>query len=194
MKVKQNKGMILVGMLLCVPVVLAMFSPYLAFRPAIYIIAGFAGILTLPLLAIQPILPTRMVDLNPIRARRLHRIIGPVLILLTLVHIGALYLTSPTDAVDALLLRAPTLFSVFGVIALWALFITASLAMFRKSLPKRLWNSLHLLFNVALSLSIVVHALQIEGAMEPVSKWIICSAILATLCASMIWTVRKILS
>lgn len=186
---------IALAIMLALPVVLALFSPYLPYRSPIYLVAGFAGILTLPLLVVQPLLPIQPATQTPgsraFRRRKWHRLLGPVLLVLTLVHVTGLYFTSPPDVVDALLLRAPTLFSVFGVIALWALVIVAILAALRRKLPARLWKALHLSGTAVITVSVVIHAVQIEGAMEPISKALISAACLCTLTASIVWSLRR---
>jgi hypothetical protein len=48
-----------------------------------------------------------------------------VLVVAVVVHVGGLWITSPPDMIDALLLTSPTPFSAFGVIAMWAIFAVA---------------------------------------------------------------------
>jgi len=44
------------GLLLLVPLLVAAFSPLLAYREAIYILAGFAGVAAMGFLLLQPLL------------------------------------------------------------------------------------------------------------------------------------------
>jgi hypothetical protein len=156
-----------------IPVIFATTSPYLAYRGPIYILAGFAGIIAMSLLLLQPLLslPPRRIIAVP-AARRWHRIVGTSIIVLVLVHVGGLYVVSPPDTLDALMLRAPTLFSLFGVAAFWGCVLTASLAITRRKLPLRPthWKRLHQTIASAVAIATVIHAVQIEGAMEPITK------------------------
>ena len=57
-----------------VPVVLAAFNPWLAYRNAAYIVGGFAGILCLSLMLLQPLLAAGYLPgLSPVAATRWHR-------------------------------------------------------------------------------------------------------------------------
>ena len=150
---------------LLVPAIAAAFSPYLEFRDPIYIIAGFAGIAALALLTLQPVLMLG-------GARRWHIWGGVALVLAVVAHVCGLWLTSPPDVIDALLLRSPTPFSVWGVIAMAAVFAAALWAMFRRRLgPKRFRSGHGVLVALAVGAT-VPHAWQIEGTMEEASKFI----------------------
>ncbi len=50
---------------IAVPVIAAAFSPLLAWRAPVYIIAGFAGILAMGLLLFQPVLPAAIFPICP---------------------------------------------------------------------------------------------------------------------------------
>ncbi|KKL79791.1 hypothetical protein LCGC14_2011250, partial [marine sediment metagenome] len=64
-----------------VPVVAATQSPLLAWRQPVYIVAGLAGVVTLPLLLLQPLLAAdRLPGLGRMRALRLHRLMGALLV------------------------------------------------------------------------------------------------------------------
>jgi len=72
-----------------VPITAAAFSPLLAWREPIYIIAGFAGILGMGLLLFQPILAGGYIpELSTRSHRRLHRWVGSTLVLAVVVHVG----------------------------------------------------------------------------------------------------------
>ena len=163
-----------------VPVAIAATSPFLQYRDAIYIAAGFAGILALALLLFQPLLAANLLPgPAPGESRRWHRGLGLLLVVLVVAHVGGLWLTSPPDVVDVLLFRSPTPFSVWGALAMWAALAAAIVAASRRRLGPRTWRALHLALASLLVVGTVVHAVQIQGAMETVSKWVLCVAVLA---------------
>ncbi|MBX3514613.1 MAG: ferric reductase-like transmembrane domain-containing protein [Xanthobacteraceae bacterium] len=162
------------------PILLAATSPYLQWRDAIYIAAGFAGIVALNLLLVQPLLIAGYLPGLPvIRARRVHRWLGGALVVAILVHVAGLWITSPPDMLDALLFRAPTLFSPFGVVAMWAIFAAAALALFRRRLGLRMWRITHMPLAVMIVGGSAVHAMLIEGTMETMSKAALCALVIA---------------
>jgi predicted ferric reductase len=107
--------------------------------------------------------------------------VGGLLVLAVVVHVAALWLTSPPDVVDALLLRSPTSFSGWGVVAMWALFATALLAALRERLRLRLmvWRLCHVALAVVIVVGSVVHAMLIDGTMEIVSKLALSALVVA---------------
>ena len=83
---------------LAVPIAAAAASPLLAWRAPIYIVAGFAGVVGLALLLVQPLLiGGYLPGPSAYRARRLHRWIGGLLVAAVVIHVGALWITSPQD-------------------------------------------------------------------------------------------------
>lgn len=123
---------VVVALACAVPIALAATSPLLAWRDPIYIVAGFAGIFALILLLLQPLLINGLLSgLSLYKSRRVHRWIGALLVVAIFIHVGGLWLTSPPDVIDALLFASPTPFSVWGVLAMWAVFASALLAIFR---------------------------------------------------------------
>ena len=167
---------------ICAPVAAAAMSPLLAWRDAIYIAAGFAGIVALGLLLVQPVLVGGYLPGLPAhRARRAHRWIGAALVAAVAIHVGGLWITSPPDVIDALLFTSPTPFSAWGVIAMWAIFATALLALLRQRLRlvPRTWRIAHTFLAVVIVVGTLVHALLIEGAMEMMSKAVLCALVLA---------------
>lgn len=163
------------------PVAIATTSPYLAGRDVIYITAGLAGIVALALLLAQPLLAAGYLPgMSGLRAKRWHRFVGTGIIIAVALHIGGLYLTSPPDALDALLLVSPTPFSVYGVIGMWSVVLTALLVVARSTLRLRysVWRIVHNALAVILVVASVVHALLIEGTMGSVSKMILCACVL----------------
>lgn len=165
-----------------VPLAAAAASPLLAWRGPVYILAGFAGIVGLSLVLVQPLLiGGYLPGLPAIRGRRAHRWIGGALVAAVLIHVGGLWITSPPDMVDALLFASPTPFSPFGVIAMWAIFAVALLAALRRrlGLRPRTWRIAHMVLAVVIVAGGIVHAMLIEGTMETVSKAVLCALVLA---------------
>ncbi len=174
------------GLLLLVPFAAAATSPLLAYRQPVYIVAGLAGVLGLMGLALQPLLVRGVLPgLAGPRGRRLHRWAGRALVLSVAVHVAGLWLTSPPDVVDVLLLRSPTPFSLWGVVAMWAVVATAVLTLWRQRMGLRRWRRLHGALALLITGATVGHALLIEGTMAPVSKAALCA--LAGL--AMLWAV-----
>jgi predicted ferric reductase len=163
------------------PIGLAATSPLIAWRDGVYIASGLAGILALALLLGQPLLAGGYLPgLGALRGRRLHRWLGIALVALIGLHVAGLWLTSPPDVIDALLFASPTPFSAWGVVAMWASFAAAALALLRARLriaPKA-WRIGHTALAVVIVVGSVVHALLIEGTMEPLSKAAFCALVL----------------
>lgn len=160
-----------------VPVAIAATSPQLAWRGPVYIAAGFAGVIAMALLLVQPLLAGGYLPGPSVRSTRLwHGWVGAALVGLILIHVSALWWTSPPDVIDALLFRSPTPFSVWGVIAMWAVFATGVLALMRRRLRLRpvIWRLLHLALAVVIVTGSVVHAMLIEGTMGTISKSVLC--------------------
>lgn len=163
-----------------VPIVAAALSPLLEWRSAVYIAAGFAGIVGLGVMLVQPLLiGGYLPGLAGRIGRRVHRWIGATLVLAVVIHVGGLWITSPPDMADALLFSSPTPFSPFGVVAMWAIFAVALLAALRRRLRPRTWRLAHMLLAIVIVGGTVVHGLLIEGTMEFVSKAVLCALVLA---------------
>ena len=165
-----------------VPIAAAAASPLLAWRSPVYILAGFAGIVLLGLMLVQPLLiGGYLPGLSAIRGRLAHRWIGGALVVAVIIHVVGLWITSPPDMVDALLFVSPTPFSPFGVIAMWAIFAVALLAALRRrlGLRPRTWRIAHMVLAVIIVAGGLVHAMLIEGTMETVSKAVLCALVLA---------------
>ena len=167
---------------LAVPAAIAATSPLLAWRDPVYIAAGFAGVLAMALLLLQPLLAGGYLPGLPARrGRRLHFWVGLGLVTAVATHVFGLWLTSPPDVVDALLFRSPTPFSAWGVVAMWAVFAAALLATLRRRLRLRplVWRRCHTTLAAVTVVGSVVHALLIEGTMGLVSKTALCVLVLA---------------
>jgi len=163
-----------------VPIAAAAASPLLEWRGPVYILAGFAGIIGLGLMLVQPLLiGGYLPGLSAYRGRRVHHWIGGALVAAVLIHVAGLWFTSPPDMVDALTFTSPTPFSPFGVIAMWAIFAVAILALFRRRLGLRTWRIVHMPLAVVIVIGTAAHAMLIEGTMETVSKAALCALVLA---------------
>ena len=166
----------------CVPIAAAAASPLLAWRGPVYILAGFAGIIALGVMLLQPLLiGGYLPGLSARIGRRAHHWVGGALVVAVVIHVVGLWITSPPDMIDALLFTSPTPFSPFGVIAMWAIFAVALLAVLRRRLGLRpqTWRTAHMLLAIVIVVGSVVHGILIEGAMETVSKAALCVLVLA---------------
>lgn len=164
-----------------IPVAVAAVSPLLAWRQPVYIIGGFAGIVALAMLLLQPLLAGRYLPLSPVQSRSIHRVIGIGLVVSIVLHVVGLWITSPPDMIDALTFSSPTPFSAWGVVAMWTLFAAAVLAVLRRKLrwrPQR-WRWTHATLAAVTVGGSVVHAMLIEGAMETGTKAALCALVLA---------------
>lgn len=167
---------------LAVPIAIAGASPLLAWREPIYIAGGFAGVIAMGLLLLQPLLAGGYLPGLPMRRGRwLHFWVGIGLVAAVAIHILALWVTSPPDVVDALLFRSPTPFSAWGVVAMWAIFAAALVAGLRRRLRLKpmVWRLCHVTLVMVVVLSSVVHAMLIEGTMGTASKAVLCTLVLA---------------
>lgn len=165
-----------------VPVAVAATSPLLAWRDPVYIMSGFAGIVAMALVLVQPLLAGGYLPgLRARLGRNVHRWTGVALVIAVVAHVAGLWLTSAPDVVDALLFASPTPFSAWGVVAMWATFAAAALAALRARIriAPKIWRIGHSALAVVIVVGSVVHALLIEGTMGPVSKAAICALVLA---------------
>ena len=183
---------------LAVPLVAAANSPLLAWRDPVYIVAGFAGVLSMGLLVLQPLLAARdLPGLTPLASRHWHRWVGVTLVIAIFVHVAGLWITSPPDVVDALLFVSPTPFSAWGVVAMWAAFAAVALGIYRQRLALRfrVWRLGHTGLATVTIIGSVVHAMLIEGTMEIMTKTALCVlALLAatrTLVRLRVWDIRR---
>ncbi len=166
------------------PLGIAAMSPLLAWRDPVYIASGFAGILALCLVLMQPLLAGGQLPGLPAKPGRLiHRWAGAGLVAMVVAHVAGLWLTSAPDVIDALLFQSPTPFSVWGVVAMWAVFAAALLAILRGPLRirPRIWRLGHSGLAVSIAVGSVIHAMLVDGAMGQWSKAALCLLVLAAL-------------
>jgi len=162
------------------PIAAAAMSPLLQWRSPVYILAGFSGIVAMGLLLLQPLLAAGLLPGVPAtRARLIHRWTGGLLVGFVILHVAALWVTSPPDVIDALTFASPTPFSVWGVIAMWAVFLSALLAALRRRLRPRTWRLAHTALAGLIVTGSVVHAWLITGTMETFSKAALCALVVA---------------
>ncbi|MGQ7847254.1 ferric reductase-like transmembrane domain-containing protein [Granulosicoccus sp. 3-233] len=176
--------------MLVLPLTLAMLSPLQAGREFTYVTGALAGVLALSLLFVQPMLAAGFLPgLGTSRARRWHRRLGLVLLAAVALHILGLYLASPDDMRDALLLVAPTPFSLYGVVALVAVALTGLSAALRSRFRSRIhhWNRIHSALTVVVVTATLVHAWMIDGTMNGLSKMIACAVIAVATIAALVY-------
>lgn len=169
------------AIVVAVPIIAASMSPQLAWRSPVYIAAGFAGIIAMSLLLIQPLLAGGYLPGLPApKGRRVHRLVGLGLVSAVVIHVAALWQTSPPDVLDALLFVSPTPFSAWGVVAMWAVFASALLAAFRRRfrLRPKTWRRSHTSLAAITVIGSVVHAVLIEGTMETMTKFALCALVI----------------
>jgi predicted ferric reductase len=158
---------------LAVPIAAAATSPLLAWRDPVYIAAGFAGVVALALMLVQPMLiGGYLPGLFALRGRRVHRWTGIILAAAVVFHVVGLWITSPPDVIDALLFISPTPFSAWGVIAMWMILAVVFLVVFRRRLRlrPRTWRMVHTSLVAVIVVGSVIHAILIQGTMETFSK------------------------
>ena len=179
---------IAVATALLVPFGFAVSSPLLQWRDPVYIGSGIAGVMAMGLLLMQPLLVGGYLPgFKGISGRRLHRGVGALLVGLVIIHVAGLWITSPPDVIDALLFMSPTPFSIWGVIAMWAVFAAALIGALRHRMGQRLrlWRLLHTSLVSIIAIGTALHALQIDGTMEPISKGLLTALVLGVL----IWVI-----
>ncbi|MEM8536976.1 MAG: ferric reductase-like transmembrane domain-containing protein [Pseudomonadota bacterium] len=165
-----------------VPLGLAAASPLLQWRQPVYIAAGFAGIFGMALMVVQPMLSAGLLPgIGMPQQRNWHRVCGIFLIIAIAVHVAGLWITSPPDVIDVFLVRSPTPFAIWGLLAFWAVLAAAGLAALRRRLPLRFWRWGHSALVSLTVIGTVLHAVQIDGTMEDISKWVLSLAVLAAL-------------
>ncbi|MFO7758737.1 MAG: ferric reductase [Roseovarius sp.] len=177
------------GLAIAVPVTIAATSPLLQWRQPVYVASGIAGVIAMTLLLVQPLLAAGYLPGMPMRrGRRLHLWVGATLVAAVVAHVAGLWVTSPPDVIDALLFASPTPFSAWGVVAMWALFGAALIAILRRPLQMRplVWRVGHSALVGMVVVCSVVHAMLIEGTMGTASKAVLCALALAATAKALI--------
>ena len=166
---------------ICVPIAAAAASPLLAWRDPVYILAGFAGIIALGLMLVQPLLiGGYLPGLSAYRGRRAHHWIGGALVVAVVIHVGGLWITSPPDMIDALLFASPTPFSPFGCDRHVGNLRRRAFGCTPPAIgTARTWRIAHMFLAVVIVVGSVVHGILIEGTMETMSKAALCALVLA---------------
>ncbi|WP_241427796.1 ferric reductase-like transmembrane domain-containing protein [Fertoeibacter niger] len=184
----MRKSAIWTGLLaaMALPVGLAATSPFLAYRDAAHAAAGFSGVAALAMLLPQALLIAGLLPLSRHAAQMLHRSTGAAIAALVGLHVAGLWITSPQDMADALLFRAPTLFSVWGVLALGLLIAIALSALLRRRFAPGSWRYVHGLLAAFLVTASLAHALPIIGTMEQATKAALCLMIAVATVAALI--------
>jgi predicted ferric reductase len=165
-----------------VPIGIAAANPLQASRDALWIGGGLAGAVALALMLVQPLLAAgALPGAAASTGRWWHRRLGVSIAALIGLHVFGLYLSSPEDIADALMLVAPTPFSVYGVIGLAGIALTLALVALRSRAGLRYvtWRIIHNGLALIVVGASIAHALLIEGAMGVVSKATLCALVLA---------------
>jgi predicted ferric reductase len=174
-----------VGLLLLVPVVASGFSPLQEGRDATWIVGAVAGILALSLLILQVLLPTPWLaglDLP------LHRVLGLGVAGLVVAHVAGLYLYSPDDVRDALVLAVPT-HSRLGVLSAWTVLLSVGLALARRRLGLTYsdWQIMHAALAVAIVGTAVGHTVTIRGTLDGPAELLLCAAAVVAVSAASVY-------
>ncbi len=147
---------------------------------------AIAFIVGLGLLLLQPLLISGALGKGPV-AGRAHAWVGTVLVVAIILHVVGLCITSPPDVIDLLLSRSHTPFRIWGAVAMWSAFGPTICAAVRRQFRLRAFRAGHMLLAMLTIIGTVLHALMIEGAMEQLSKAILCMLVLT----ATVWSIWK---
>jgi len=175
--------LILFALLAVTSFVFAVLSPLQQGREAIWVFGALSGVLALCLFPIQPLLA--LPGLRGRLGRWVHPALGGMVIALSVAHVAGLWVYSPEDITDALLLRAPTPFSAWGLSGLAGLVGAALIAGLRRLFRPGPWTILHLCLAGLGVAAALMHGWLILGAMSPVSKGLLAAATLVSFCLAM---------
>jgi len=143
-----------------VPVALALTDRHLSSASAALVLSTVTGALAVSALVVQPLLA---------RGHRIarHQILGTVAFALVLVHVGALFVESPSDAWFAISPDGPTR-ARMALIATIALIGVVALGALRTRLPLRggTWRLLHAYLAVVVLTLGIGHAFLTDGALD----------------------------
>ncbi len=180
----RNPWLLRVPVILAVLLAVASFataalSPLQQGREAIWIFGALSGVLALCLFPIQPLLA--LPGLRRGLGNWVHPALGGTIIGLSVAHITGLWIYSPEDITDALLLQAPTPFSAWGLSGLAGLIGAALIAVLRRRVRPAIRIALHLVLAGLGAFAAMMHAWLILGAMSTASKALLALAMLLSL-------------
>lgn len=157
-------------------------SPLSATRDTLWAAGSLLGVAALALLPLQALLPqragrSRAGEPRSLGVSRWHRLVGLGVLAATLLHVAALYVVSPDDIGDALVLQAPT-YSRLGMISAVLLIGTVLFALARRrtGLDAANWRLIHGGLAVAIVTTAAAHALMIRGALDGPVEIALCAA------------------
>lgn len=190
---QQRLGQSLLVALVILPTLLAALNPLQSGRAPLWVLGTVAGVLSLSLIVVQVLLPTGWLnDWIGEQNLRWHRILGMTVTGLVIAHVLGLYLYSPDDIGDALVLAAPT-YSRLGVLSAGCLLLSVTMATARSKLPLAPadWQILHHVLAVAIVGTGVAHAILLQGTLDGFAEGLLCgSAVVAVLMAVIYWQIR----
>lgn len=148
------------GVAVAVPLSLALTDRHLSGASTALVVSTTAGTLAASALALQPLLARR-------RRITRHQILGSIVLGLVLVHVGALFAESSSDAWFALSPDGPTR-ARMALIATIALFCVVALGALRGRLPLAAgtWRLLHAYLAVVVIALGIGHAVLTDGALD----------------------------
>jgi predicted ferric reductase len=175
--------------LLVVPAAAAVASPLQEGRDLTWVLGALAGVLALGLLIVQVLLPTPWLD-APLGGPglRWHRWLGMGLAAVVVAHVLGLYLYSPDDVRDALVLAAPT-YSRLGVLSAWTVGLSVGLALARRRLGLTYsdWQILHSALAVAIVGTAVGHTVMLRGTLDGPVELGVCVATILAVSAAVVY-------
>jgi predicted ferric reductase len=152
------------------------------------VFGALAGVVALSLLILQVLLPTPWLGrLFAGRDLSVHRLLGLAVAAVVLAHVVGLYLSSPDDIRDALVLAAPT-YSRLGVLAAWCVVLSVALALARRRLGLTYsdWQILHAALAVAIVGNAVAHTVMIRGTLDGPVELLLCAAAVVAVSAAFV--------
>lgn len=174
-------GWVLITLLLVAPAALSLLSPLQVGRDFWWIVGALAGIVALSLVVLQVLLTTPwLIGILDTSTMRLHRLLGLAVAGVVIAHVLGLYLYSPDDVSDALVLAAPT-HSRLGVLSAWCVLLSVALALARRRLGLTYsdWQILHAALAVFVVATAVGHTLMIRGTLDGPLEIALCLAAVA---------------
>lgn len=177
------------ALIVAMPLAASLLSPLQAGRAVPWVWGTLAGVAALSLLVVQLLLPSGW-SYRALYAQNLrwHRRLGLVVTGLVVTHIGGLYLYSPDDIGDALVLQAPT-YSRLGVLAAWCMVLSVGLALARRRLPLQRddWQIMHSTLAVAITGLAVGHVVMLEGTLDGPVEWVLCAAAVGAVTTTVVY-------